>query len=140
MGLADVFVSHAWKYLFADLVAAIEAFAAEHDRAEAFFWVDNLVVNQHVNNAAGFEWWSSTFKQSVQGIGHTLLVLAPARRRRRLGRDVLSEGGEGPLAARRAKAVARLGALAATAGAEHLRHRLVAVATASTSAACSESR
>ena len=46
VGPADVFVSHAWKYLFADLVAAIEAFAAEHNRAEAFFWVDNLVVNQ----------------------------------------------------------------------------------------------
>ena len=38
-------------------------------------WVDCLVVNQHVNNHAGFEWWSSTFKASVKSIGSTLLVL-----------------------------------------------------------------
>ena len=60
-GDATDFVSHAWKYEFEELVSALEAARLPASRR---FWVDCLVVNQHVNNEAGFEWWSSTFRAS----------------------------------------------------------------------------
>ena len=74
IGQATHFVSHAWKYDFEELVSALEAARLP---SSCRLWVDCLVVNQHVNNDAGFEWWSSTFRTTLSRIGSTLLVLAP---------------------------------------------------------------
>ena len=80
VGPATLFVSHAWRYAFGDLVDAVDAFAASArlDEARTFLWLDIFVINQHTHVEAGFEWWSTTFQQCVQRIGHTLLVLTPA--------------------------------------------------------------
>ena len=74
VGLATVFVGHAWLYEFEWLVSALEAAKMP---ASTRFWVDVAVVNQHVNSTKGFDWWSTTFRSAVGKIGTTLLVLAP---------------------------------------------------------------
>ena len=78
---ATVFISHAWKYRFVDLVSAISAFVrdqkAKGERIEHYFWVDLFVNNQHGYVLLPFEWWSTTFKEAIRAIGHTCVVMAP---------------------------------------------------------------
>ena len=96
MGAATRFVSHAWDYVFQDLLAALLALGVEqeylwigatcarclfrttHDTAPACS-ADVFVLNQH--EAATIErppdWWSDAFSDAVRTVGHTLLVLQP---------------------------------------------------------------
>ena len=85
VGDATAFVSHAWAYLFLDVVAAMEAWEAKRAAPSAgggggggptFFWFDVFSNPQHGAIARPFEWWQTTFKDNVRRIGHTLLVLA----------------------------------------------------------------
>ena len=73
VGQATKFVSHAWKYGFADVVRSL---ADRVDPVLDFLWFDICTVNQHVWIDVDFQ---STFKDAVGKIGHTLLVLAPWR-------------------------------------------------------------
>lgn len=45
--------------------------------APVYFWLDLVVNSQHGTAARPFEWWCTTFTQSVGRIGHVALVLAP---------------------------------------------------------------
>lgn len=77
---ATVFVSHAWRYRFQDLVAALETFFDEnptYKEETTFFWVDLFLNNQHTAPSLPFEWWSSVFREAISEIGHTCLVLNP---------------------------------------------------------------
>jgi hypothetical protein len=79
---ATRFVSHAWRYVFADLLEALSEHAereraADADEAPAHYWLDFLACNQHMTLDVPHEWWSSTFRNSVAAIRHTVLVLAP---------------------------------------------------------------
>jgi hypothetical protein len=77
---ATVFVSHAWKYKYADLVAALEVFFEdnpEFDKTTTLFWVDIFLNDQWNAPSLPFEWWSTTFLSAIQEIGHTCLVLSP---------------------------------------------------------------
>ena len=51
VGPAHVFVSHAWQYRFADLVAALEGLVARADNAftadGTYFWLDCVVIDEH---------------------------------------------------------------------------------------------
>jgi len=71
---ATIFVSHAWRHEFLDVVAALEDWD-EHQSVRAVFWFDIFSVNQHDTIVRDFTWWSTTFKDSVKKLGHTLLVL-----------------------------------------------------------------
>ena len=73
-GQATAFVSHAWSYPFDWLISALEEAGLPK---KTLFWIDIAVVNQHKHADHGFDWWSSTFRNAVAEIGHTLLVLAP---------------------------------------------------------------
>ena len=80
LGTATIFVSHAWRYHFVQLVEAIELFAMEEpdfDEEKTFFWVDLIVNSQWGVAERPFDWWCNTFKSNVKTIGHTLLVLSP---------------------------------------------------------------
>ena len=90
VGKATHFVSHTWSYFFSDLIAGIEAFAAESlggpeegrtKEEEAFFWIDIFSVDENraadPTNALPQEWWSSTFMDAIGSIGQTVLVLSP---------------------------------------------------------------
>jgi len=75
VGDATHFCSHAWGDTFESFISALESRPdlSVNDR----LWVDIAVVNQHTNTTRGFDWWSTTFKESVRKIGHTILVLSP---------------------------------------------------------------
>eukprot|EP00301_Raphidiophrys_heterophryoidea_P004266 c11864_g1_i1.p1 GENE.c11864_g1_i1~~c11864_g1_i1.p1 ORF type:complete len:353 (-),score=113.52 c11864_g1_i1:895-1893(-) len=79
VGTSTVFVSHVWRYSFATVVQMLEEHCASRQGEEAklYFWFDIVVVNQHVSVMAArtVEWWSSTFKQSIEDIGNTLVLL-----------------------------------------------------------------
>ncbi|XRB09944.1 kinesin light chain 3 [Pycnococcus provasolii] len=69
---ATVFVSHAWKYTFVDVVDALSSLSDN-----AYVWFDVFTVNQHASLQVPSDWWFTTFKEAVASIGHTVLVLMP---------------------------------------------------------------
>ncbi|KDO28144.1 hypothetical protein SPRG_06191 [Saprolegnia parasitica CBS 223.65] len=74
---ATHFVSHAWKYAFVDLVAAIEIFALAEGGEYPYFWLDLLVVDQHNAPSRPHTWWSTTFVSAIGAIGKVVLVFSP---------------------------------------------------------------
>jgi tetratricopeptide (TPR) repeat protein len=79
VGRPTVFLSHAWKYAFGDLVAALEAFQAARPAGEPelVFWIDIFSIDQHKTGSWPLEWWSTTFKEAIRLIGHMVMVMAP---------------------------------------------------------------
>ena len=73
---ASKFVSHAWKYTFEDIVAALESSNQDGD----ILWFDICTVNQHKSETRDFDWWQTTFQDAVREIGCTVLVLSPWER------------------------------------------------------------
>ncbi|XRB00898.1 kinesin light chain 3 [Pycnococcus provasolii] len=69
---ATVFVSHAWKYTFVNVVDALSSLSEN-----AFVWFDVFTVNQHASSQVPPDWWFTTFKVAVASIGHTVLILMP---------------------------------------------------------------
>ena len=69
---ATVFVSHAWKYTFVDVVDALSSLSEN-----AYVWFDVFTVNQHASLQVPPDWWFTTFKEAVASIGHTVLILMP---------------------------------------------------------------
>ena len=73
---ATVFVSHAWKYNFYEVVVSVmEQYASKHP--DAYFWFDLFTNNQNEVINKDFDWFSSTFRNSIREIGQVLLVLSP---------------------------------------------------------------
>ena len=75
-GKASVFVSHAWKYAFPELVNAI-ALSKNVDSVNDFFWVDICTVNQVEQTSFPPDYFYTTFSDGIRSIGKTLLVLLP---------------------------------------------------------------
>ena len=75
VGIATLFVSHAWKYKFLDVVNAL----ARHlkDEPDTFIWFDLFSNNQWDAPALSFDWWCDTFKNAIQSIGRVVMVLTP---------------------------------------------------------------
>ena len=73
---ANKFVSHAWKYTFQDIVAALETSNEDGD----VLWFDICTVNQHKSETHDFDWWQTTFQDAVREVGCTVLVLSPWER------------------------------------------------------------
>ena len=74
---ATVFISHAWRYQFAELVDAVETFTEDHAPAEFSYWVDLFVNDQWNAPKLPYEWWAGTFCSAIGEIGRTVLVLSP---------------------------------------------------------------
>ena len=79
VGRPTRFLSHAWLYLFLNLVVALEAYVASlpPGEPEPFFWFDCLSLDQHANNGQGSDWWRDTFLLAIGAIGHTVMMLSP---------------------------------------------------------------
>lgn len=81
VGRANVFVSHAWLCKFTDLLSALRNWIhslADAERVQPwFFWIDVFVCNQQSSGPKDFDWWRQTFKQSVESIGRTVIVMTP---------------------------------------------------------------
>jgi tetratricopeptide (TPR) repeat protein len=86
VGPATVFVSHAWRYEFLNVVAALELWESRRLAAAAAagtcppspptsFWFDLFSNNQHGTDDRPFTWWTGCFRENIQRIGRTLLVL-----------------------------------------------------------------
>jgi tetratricopeptide (TPR) repeat protein len=74
VGKPIIFVSHAWKYLFLDVMNAIKCHCKGED---AIIWFDLFTNNQHDAPDLDFNWWSTTFKSAIRDIGRTVMVLSP---------------------------------------------------------------
>ena len=73
VGVATVFISHAWKYQFLDVTSAIQ----NNFDAETVVWFDLMSNNQTIAQDLDYTWWSTTFYDAIKLIGHVAMVLAP---------------------------------------------------------------
>ena len=86
VGIASVFVSHAWGRPFSDLVGAIEEYIEHEPRhAHAFFWIDTLSVNQHQLADANqvpmdSHAWATMFGGAIRDMGQVCVVATPWER------------------------------------------------------------
>eukprot|EP00808_Paulinella_micropora_P031021 g75226.t1 len=78
---ATVFLSHAWKYTFKQVVEAIAAPWPDKDnvRSQTFLWFDIFTVNQHQTSTVDPDFWFEAFRENVRTIGRTVLILSPWR-------------------------------------------------------------
>jgi tetratricopeptide (TPR) repeat protein len=70
IGKPCAFISHAWKFKFKDLIAALVSYFGEDE----YVWLDLVCNNQHKAANYDFEWWSGTFKNAIASIGKTVMV------------------------------------------------------------------
>ena len=75
VGVATVFISHAWKYQFLDVIDAL--IYHFRDAPRTIIWFDLFSNNQHKAVDLEFRWWSKTFKSVIELFGHTVMVFAP---------------------------------------------------------------
>ena len=73
--LATVFTSHAWKYLFLDVIDAL--LYHFQDEPGIVVWFDLFSNNQHKAVDLDFHWWCNTLKTAIEQFGHTVMVLSP---------------------------------------------------------------
>ena len=76
---ANRFVSHAWRYMFMDVMTALIELAEQPslEGEDVYFWFDLCCNNQHRASSLPYEWWTTTFASSVGAIGHTVLLYGP---------------------------------------------------------------
>jgi Flp pilus assembly protein TadD len=75
VGPAKCFVSHAWMCKYAVVLECMADFEQKHP--DTYFWFDLVTNNQHKATSFPFEWWCTTFKESIRSIGSVLLVMTP---------------------------------------------------------------
>lgn len=75
VGVAEVFISHAWKYYFLEVIDALQHHF--HAKPDVIIWFDLFSNNQHKTSSMEFDWWCNTFKSSIANIGHVVMVLSP---------------------------------------------------------------
>lgn len=76
---ANVFISHAWKYKFLDVVDSLfHHFEGElNDNYEIIVWFDIFSVNQHISSIINPSWWFDCFSSAIDKMHRTVLILAP---------------------------------------------------------------
>ena len=72
---AQVFISHAWKYIFTSVVDALRNHF--QDKPGIFIWFDLFSNNQIEAPNLDFDWWSGTFKNAIEDFGHVVMVISP---------------------------------------------------------------
>ena len=72
---ATCFISHAWKCSFGDIADSVQQYEQKHPGT--YYWFDLFMNNQHKATSNPFEWWCTTFKESIRSIGKVMLVMAP---------------------------------------------------------------
>jgi hypothetical protein len=79
VGKPTHFLSHAWLYKFKNVLSALDSFVKRQpkDSAEVFFWFDCFCIDEHASQIMSQDWWSTTFKDAIASMGHTVMVLSP---------------------------------------------------------------
>ena len=72
---ASVFISHAWRYNFLEVVSALQFQFREE--VDTVVWFDLYSNNQHKACGLKYEWWEETFKSAIADMKHTIMVLSP---------------------------------------------------------------
>ena len=75
VGEATVFISHAWKYNFLQVIDALQRHF--HNSMDTIIWFDLFSVNQHNRANKDFSWWSTTFQEAIKKFGRTVMILSP---------------------------------------------------------------
>ena len=75
VGLADVFISHAWRYLFVDLCNSL--LFHFRDEPGIIIWLDLFSNNQIQAPNLDFDWWATTFRSAIQDFGRVVVVISP---------------------------------------------------------------
>eukprot|EP01041_Mallomonas_annulata_P001942 gene1942-3766_t len=75
VGEAKVFISHAWKFTFLEVVQALSNQFGHN--SDVIIWFDLFSNNQHITSNLNYDWWSTTFKSAIEQFGHTVLILSP---------------------------------------------------------------
>jgi tetratricopeptide (TPR) repeat protein len=73
---ATWFVSHAWRYKFLDLVAALDLFFADQT-GSIVLWLDIFSTSQHSTFSRPPEWWQQTFCNAIGRMGQMVMVMTP---------------------------------------------------------------
>ena len=76
VGAAQVFISHAWKYTFVDVISSLEYHFVDRD-PNVLIWFDLFSNNQIIAPALDFIWWSSTFKSAIEDFGYVVVICLP---------------------------------------------------------------
>ncbi|KAF0697588.1 Aste57867_11736 [Aphanomyces stellatus] len=75
------FVSHAWSYVFLDVVDALDHFMDEHnltnEKDTVGLWFCTFNNNQHKAREQSFLHWYTTFKTALIAIGNVVMVFSP---------------------------------------------------------------
>eukprot|EP01041_Mallomonas_annulata_P005918 gene5918-11941_t len=75
VGEASVFISHAWKFTFLEVVQALSNHFGRN--SDVIIWFDLFSNNQHITSNLDYNWWSTTFKSAIEKFHHTVLILSP---------------------------------------------------------------
>ena len=75
VGVAQVFISHAWNYEFTSVVDALRSHF--HDKPDIFIWFDLFSLNQIIAPTLDFAWWSYAFRNVIEDSGSVVLVISP---------------------------------------------------------------
>ncbi|KAJ3102326.1 Kinesin light chain 3 [Physocladia obscura] len=71
------FISHTWSYRFLDVVKAINLFFEGKDDKEPFIWFDIFSNSQYIADGRQFEWWGTSFMNSIKEMGKVIMILLP---------------------------------------------------------------
>ncbi|KAF0695974.1 Aste57867_13246 [Aphanomyces stellatus] len=78
---ATWFVSHAWNYMYLDVVDALTDFFDDEglDSDDVAVWFCMFNNNQHLtlNKVVPFEYWVDSFQSALKAIGKVVMVLSP---------------------------------------------------------------
>ena len=75
VGEASVFISHAWKYIFLDVIDSLQHhFSREPDM---YIWFDLFSNDQNNSPDLPFEWWKETFMNAISKLGRVVMVISP---------------------------------------------------------------
>jgi len=77
VGVATVYICHAWSYLFVDVVDALRNHF--QDAPDTYIWFDLFCINQHTFKAADHDhiWWDTILHPIIKNIGYTVMILSP---------------------------------------------------------------
>ena len=73
VGVANVFISHAWKYNFYEFLVALEA--KFKGQPNVFLWIDIFSHNQHDELTS--DKWITQFEQHIVRINRTVMIVFP---------------------------------------------------------------
>jgi hypothetical protein len=79
VGKPTHFLSHAWLYKILNVTEGLKEYVASQREGSApiFFWFDCFAIDEHATQALPQEWWSTTFKEAIKMMGHTVMLLSP---------------------------------------------------------------